>query len=74
MTYTQHALDCRDHEGCTAIVCTDGDGVAVWVSHGAVQTNPAERINPDVPALDKRGQQSLKAKGEKLTHRAPQEQ
>lgn len=66
MAFTQHVVDCRDHESCIAIVCTDGAGSTVWVSHDHTDTNPAKRINPEVPALDKRGQQNVRAKGKPL--------
>jgi hypothetical protein len=65
--FTQHVVDCRDHEDCTAIVCTKDDGSEVWTSHSPKDHAPDERINPDVPALDKRGQKDIKAKGKPLT-------
>ena len=70
MAFTQHVVDCRDHEDCTAIVCTDQDGTAVWVSHSTPDDDPAQRINPEVPAHDKRGQQDIKAKGKTLKPKA----
>lgn len=70
MSFTQNAVDCRDHPDCTAIVCTDAEGRMVWVSHQEADIDPAERINPDVPAQDKRGQQSIHAKGKSLKPKA----
>jgi len=56
MTYTQQVHDCPEHDTCTVIVCVDDDsGEVVWESHDQADTPAEERINPDHPAEDHRG-------------------
>lgn len=39
---------------CTAIVCADETGRVAWVSHAPSAVDPATRINPTIPADDRR--------------------
>lgn len=55
MTFTQHVYVCTVHEDCHNIICVnDRGGAVVWESHDHISIDPAERINPDVPAEDHR--------------------
>jgi hypothetical protein len=56
MTFHQQVHDCDTHPDCHNIVCVNDDtGEVVWESHDSNTTDPAARINPDVPAEDHRG-------------------
>jgi hypothetical protein len=57
VSFTQQVHVCTVHEECNNIICVNDDsGEVVWESHDHTSVDPAERINPDVPADDYRDQ------------------
>jgi hypothetical protein len=67
-SFVQHVDGCRDHPGCAVIVChATSDirhpetavvlyraGQRIWESHFDATVHASHRINPDVPAYDRR--------------------
>lgn len=51
MGFSQRAMVCSEHEGCTVIVGVS-DGTEVWWSHMPDDVAPEVRLNVDYPSCD----------------------